>query len=393
MAIALVGVSVWDGVAERSDPRPQTIRIEGERIAAIGPEPALARDAQVVALDGATALPGLVDAHVHMALDPARSTEEQRGDPPEAIAPAMHERAREMLRAGITTARDLGGEAWLELELRDRIARGEVPGPRLLCAGQPVTSPRGHCWFWGGEARDEAEARAVARRQLERGTDWVKVMATGGMLTQGTTPGAAQFDAAVLGAIVEEAKAGGRSVAAHCHGTPGIRNAVAAGVATIEHCSWTGDDGFGSAFDVALARAIAERGVWVSPTVHWGWLRLLERDGRPTRIGTRMSHCIQSLRREGARLVASTDAGIPNVPHHRLPEGLAAFSRLAALTPVETLRAATSEAAEALGLARTTGVLRPGMCADVLVVDGDPTRDLAALLRPRLVVARGRPAA
>jgi imidazolonepropionase-like amidohydrolase len=391
MAIALSGVAVWDGVAERSDPRPQTIRIEGERIAAIGVGPELARDARVIPLDGATAIPGLMDAHVHLTLDPERSTELQREAPADSPR-ELEARALAMLRAGITTARDLGGGRWRELELRDRIARGDAPGPRLLCAGQPVTSPRGHCWFWGGEARDGAEARAVVRRQLERGVDWLKLMVTGGMLTTGTVPGSAQFDTAGVSAVVEEAKAGGRSVAAHCHGTPGIRNAVAAGVATIEHCSWTGDDGFGSAFDAALADAIAERGVWVSPTVNAGWLRLLEREGRPTRMATRMSHCLQSLRRAGARFVASTDAGIPNVAHHRLPEGLAAFARLAALTAVETLRAATSDAAEALGLGGTTGLLRPGLCADVLVVDGDPTRDLAALLRPRLVVARGRPA-
>jgi imidazolonepropionase-like amidohydrolase len=109
-------------------------------------------------------------------------------------------------------------------------------------------------------------------------------------------------------------------------------------------------------------------------------------------MATRMSHCLSSLRRAGARFVASTDAGIPNVAHHRLPEGLTAFARLAGLTQVETLRAATSDAAEALGLAGTTGVLRAGMCADVLVVDGDPTRDLTALLQPRLVLARGRAA-
>jgi imidazolonepropionase-like amidohydrolase len=303
----------------------------------------------------------------------------------------MEARALAMLRAGITTARDLGGGAGHELELRDRIARGEVPGPRLLCAGQPVTSPRGHCWFWGGEARGEAELRAVVARQLERGADWIKVMATGGMLTRGSDPLRAQLDVAGLRTVVSAARAGGRRVAAHCHGTPGIRNAVAAGVATVEHCSFSGAEGFGSDFDPGLAHQIAARGVWVSPTVNAGWGGRARRDGTPTRFAERMSRALGALRAAGARFVASTDAGIPNVAHDRLAEGLAVFAELSGLGPSGALRAATSSAAEALDLACETGRLAVGLAADVLVVEGDPLADLGALRRVRLVVARGRP--
>jgi imidazolonepropionase-like amidohydrolase len=391
MALALTGLAVWDGRSERVDPGPWTIRVEGERIAAIGTSPGLARDAEVRALDGATALPGLIDAHVHLVLDPEiTSPEEQLRVPPEELLPRMEARALAMLRAGITTARDLGGGAGHELRLRDRIARGEIPGPRLLCAGQPVTSPRGHCWFWGGEASDERELRGVVRRQLEAGADWIKVMATGGMLTRDSDPLRAQFDVTALRAVVAAAAAGGRRVAAHCHGTPGIRNALHAGVATLEHCSFSGGDGFGSDFDAGLARSIAARGVWVSPTVNAGWGARARRDGSRTRFAERMSHALGELRAAGARFVASTDAGIPNVGHDRLAEGLSVFAELAGLEPVAALRAATAHAAEALGLAGETGVLAPGLAADVLVVDGDPTGDLAALRRVRLVVARGR---
>jgi imidazolonepropionase-like amidohydrolase len=198
MAIAICGVRVWDGTAISVPPDRLTIRIEHGRIAAIGAGPELSDDADVIAFDAElrsdaravgvpTAIPGLIDAHVHLTLDPAiadprRQLEVSR----EELETALCSRARAMLRAGITTARDLGGGAWHEIALRDRTLRGEVAGPRLLCAGQPVTSPGGHCCFWGGEASDVAAIRSVVRRQIDRGADWVKVMATGGVMTGNT---------------------------------------------------------------------------------------------------------------------------------------------------------------------------------------------------------------
>lgn len=394
MPLALVGVALWDGAAERRDPRPHTLRIEGERLVAVGTDPALAEGAEVHSLEGATALPGLIDAHVHLTLDPGvRSPEEQLRVPHDRVTAAMEARALAMLRAGITTARDLGGGSWLELALRDRIARGELPGPRLLCSGQPLTSPGGHCHYWGGEAEGSDAIAAVLRRQLEHGVDWIKVMATGGMLTKGTRIRDAQFDVPDLEAIVRGAAARGRRVAAHCHGTAGIRNAAQAGVATIEHCSFAGDQGFGTDPDPAVAELVAARGVHVSPTVNAGWERRLLRgeDGRPTAFAERMTRCFELLRKAGVPLIASTDAGIPGVRHHELPQALAALATYAALDPLEALRAATSASARALGLGDETGVLRAGLAADVLVVEGDPTADLGALASPRLVVARGRP--
>ncbi|NJN52554.1 MAG: amidohydrolase family protein, partial [Gammaproteobacteria bacterium] len=161
--------------------------------------------------------------------------------------------------------------------MRDRIKRGELTGPRLVCAGQPVTSPMGHCHFWGGESADLAAALAVIARQAERGVDLIKVMATGGSMTKGSRPKDSQFDAATLAAIVAEAKARGYHVAAHCHGTEGIGFAVAAGVTTIEHCSWVGEAGWGRAYDANIAAAMAAAGVWVSPTINAGWSRFMGR--------------------------------------------------------------------------------------------------------------------
>ncbi len=302
----------------------------------------------------------------------------------------MQQRAHAMVQAGITTARDLGGGEWMEMELRDRIAAGELPGPRLLCVGQPVTSPAGHCHFWGGEARGRDAVREVVARQIAKRADWIKVMATGGVFTQGTDVTQPQYDQGELREIVDCASEHGRSVAAHCHGVAGIRNAFGAGVRTVEHCSFAGKDGFGVDFDASFVPEMVRDDVWVSPTVNAGWARRVEKDGAPTPFWERMSACLRALRGAGVGLVASTDAGIPGVHHHQLPEALQAFAQYADLGAVEALRTATSEAARALRIGDETGRLAPGLAADVLVVAGDPTQDLAALQRPQLVLARGQ---
>ena len=382
---------MWSGLSAKRSARPQTIRIEDGRIAGVGSDPALEANARGIDLAGATILPGLIDAHVHLGLDPnIRTPDEQLAVPEQKQRAGMAQRAESMLRAGITTARDLGGECWREVDLRDQIARGELPGPRILCAGHPVTTPGGHCHFWGGEAEGADGIRAVVARQLEHGVDWIKVMATGGVFTKGTSPRAAQFSAEELELVVRESRERGRSVAAHCHGTDGIRNAALAGVRTIEHCSFVGSGGFGTGFEGSVAEQIAQADAWVSPTVNAGWGRRTQHEGRPTRFFLRMARVLGLLSRAGVRLIASTDAGIPGVEHHRLPEALVAFARYAELTPAGALAAATSESARALGIDGETGSIQPGLSADLLVVDGNPLEDLSCLQSPRLVVARGR---
>lgn len=390
MITAIAGVRVWDGSAEHAPEALQTLRIEGDRIAEIGTGASLRRGARVVDLEGATAIPGLIDAHVHLGLDPLLKTpEEQEAVPSDARLDAMERRAAEMVAAGITTARDLGGGQWVEIALRDRILAGELPGPRLLCAGQPVTTPKGHCHFWGGEAATRDEIAQVIHRQVEHEADWIKVMETGGVFTPGSSARNTQFDQKTLTWIVESAGEHDRPVAAHCHGTEGIAFAIAAGVRTVEHCSFAGAGGFGSAFDPALVARMAAAALWVSPTVNAGWGRRIEHEGKPTDFFVRMSHALGQLIAGGVPLIASTDAGIPGVAHHQLPEALAVFARYTGGSPAFVLRAATSEAAAAFGMARETGALRPGLCADVLVLDGDPLLDLAALCRPVGVAARG----
>lgn len=179
-------------------------------------------------------------------------------------------------------------------------------------------------------------------------------------------------------------------MAAHCHGTEGMANAVRAGVRTIEHASFAGPEGFATAIDESLIEEMARRELWVSPTVNAGWgRRILNEQGEPSQFFRRMSASLRMQRDRGVRFIASTDAGIPGVAHHDLVSGLLAFERFAGLRPVEVLRAATSEAATALGIADRTGRIAPGLSADLLVLETDPLADLAALRDPEVVVFRG----
>ncbi len=394
MTMILTGLRIWDGFEDAVDPSLRSIRVDCGNITSIEATVSTSRvdsATQVIDFDGRFAIPGLIDAHVHLDLDPGLfSPEDQAKVSVEDRCLRMVARAHAMAAAGITTARDLGAGEWRELELRDAIAAGVLPGPRLVCAGQPITIPEGHCHFWGGVAEGEAEQAAVLARQLERGVDCIKVMATGGVFTKGSGVTKAQFSREEIAKLVAQARAAERHVAAHCHGSEGIRNAARGGVRTIEHCSFAGPSGFGSAFDPAVVDDVAQSGAYVSPTVNAGWERRIEKDGKPTPFFRRMTHALAALRGAGVPLIASTDAGIPGVLHHDLPRALAAFSRFAALTPVETLRAATSASARALDLAARCGALRPGLSADVVVYDANPLEDLGHLETPHWVAARGR---
>jgi len=379
-ATTLTGLRIWDGEEFRD---ADAIRIEGSRIAAVGDADDLSADAKVINYSGATAIPGLIDAHVHMVLDPEQRSPPGRDDVPDMVA--MRRRAGDMVQAGITTARDLGGGHWLELALRDDIARASIEGPRLLCAGQPVTSSGGHCHFWGGEANGVDAINAVIDRQLEHQVDLIKVMATGGRMTRGSQPLEPQFTIAQLSQVVTRAEQAGLAVAAHCHGTAGINAAATAGVTTIEHCSWVGKDGWASDYQESVAELIAEGNIGISPTVNAGWQRML---GNAT--GDRVSHALRDMIGRGIGIIASTDAGIPGVFHHDLPRALDVFQQLTGTSNAFTLATATSRSADVLGLSAVTGRVAAGLSADLLIVDGNPLTDLKDLCRPVGIWVRGK---
>ncbi|WP_299527682.1 amidohydrolase family protein [uncultured Streptomyces sp.] len=366
--------------------RDAGVLVEGGAIVWAGPDRDLPASLRAgcdrVPLGPRTLLPGLVDAHVHLALDgEPGAMERMRAEHEDGILALMFRNATALVRTGVTTARDLGAPGGLALTVRDAVAAGEATGPSLVVSGPPLTVPDGHCWFMGGACEGEEELRAAVRDQARRGVDLVKIMVTGGALTDRSALGKEQFTDAELRAVVTEAARHGLRVAAHAHGTTGIAQAVRAGVHTIEHCSFVSPDGTVEP-DLPLVGLIAAEGIHVCPTVS---RRLTERwDGRsPAPLPA-----VPLLYAAGVGLIAGTDSGTDGAPHAAFVDGLIGLARLGLPLP-EVLHAATSRAADALGLGGVTGRLARGLRADLIAVDGDPLTDLEALRAPCLVVARG----
>jgi imidazolonepropionase-like amidohydrolase len=330
-----------------------------------------------------TIMPGLIDSHVHLGFDGGPNpAARMRAETDEQQLIRMLYSARDLLGVGVTTARDLGGRGYLGVIVRDAIAEGLARGPRMVVAACPVTVTGGHCWFMGGEADSEDDLRRMVRTHHKHGADLIKVMSTGGFMTNGSAPWYAQFTAAQLAVIVEEARRVDKPVAAHAHGLEGIRRAVEAGVTTLEHCSFVTETNE-RRFDEALAALIAERGIVVCPTINVNAPYVTEL------TGIVVGEHLVTMREMGIRIIAGTDAGIDNTPHHQYVGGLEYLVKIG-FRPGDVLAMATTEAAAVLGVGAVTGRLAPGYEADLIVVHGDPLADISVLGRLRRVIARGR---
>lgn len=368
------------------------VLFDGGRIVAVEPGAAPAPDGvPVVHLPGTTVLPGLVDAHVHLCGDggpdaltrvPAQTAAERE----EVVAAAL----RAHLRAGVTTVRDLGDHHWAVLE---RAAGGPRAGePRVLASGPPVTTQGGHCWSMGGQAGGPRQLADAVRERVERGADVVKVMVSGGSMTPGSDLLALQFDAEEVGLLVRLAHAAGLPVTAHAHSVAAVEVSLAAGVDGIEHCTCL--TAAGLAAPGPLFRELAAAGTWVCPTL--GRAPGAEPSPQALAVAARTGWSVAGriaqvgrLAAAGARIVSGSDAGIhPGKPHGVVPWAVAELVA-GGVEPRAALASATSAAADACGLGAVTGRLRPGLSADLLLVDGDPTTRITDLARVRRVVVRG----
>ena len=385
---AIRAARVFDGRALYKD-FPLVV-IDGSRIAAVDSGTACpSGDWQVLDLGDVTLLPGLIDAHVHLAFDPESAPQHQTiaDEDNSTIVTRMRRHALQQLRAGVTTVRDLGDRDYLAVALRDEYSAEPEAGPDIVAAGPPITRSRGHCWFLGGEADGIAGLQAAVAERVARGADVIKVMATGGVTTPGWGPHESQYTFEELAAATEAAHALGRPITAHAHGARGITDAVAAGVDGIEHGSFFTEDGVEP--DWRTVDAMVKAGTFVGATE----ALLPEGEMVAPHLAERIEQrCANFARmhRGGVRLVCCSDAGvIRRKPHGVLPWGIIHLASIG-LTNVEALASATTVAAEACGVADRKGRIVAGYDADLVAVAGNPLHQLEALLDVRAVIRMGR---
>jgi imidazolonepropionase-like amidohydrolase len=373
--LAIRAARLFDGVGSKLVEHAVVLVAEG-RVVAIHQGPVPVPEAEVVELGDVTLLPGLIDAHVHLAFDAsADPVGRLAGASDDELLAGARAAGRIALAAGITTVRDLGDRGYVGLRLRDELARDAARGPEVLAAGPPITTIGGHCWYLGGETDGVAAIRAAVRDRAARGVDVIKIMASGGELTPGTRSHEAQYTVDELRAAVEAAHRYGLPVTAHAHAVPGIANAVAAGADMVEHCSFFTEDGVD--VDPTVLDALARRRVTVSAT-----LGLLPGPRPATRLQARLPAIVAALRQvhqAGVPLVCGSDGGVGEPkPHDVLPYALQDLVA-GGFTPVEALRAATSTAAHACRVGGRKGHVAPGYDADLLAVRGNPLVDITAL--------------
>jgi imidazolonepropionase-like amidohydrolase len=373
--------------------------IQADRIAAVGEPDDLGRrypDAGRLDFRGMTVLPGFVDSHVHVTFSAGPvPLEDIQSDGELVVGLRGAINARDALQAGVTTMRDLGGRDRTTLELRDAIAAGLIPGPRLLVCGRPITIPEGHCHFLGGVARGVDEVSTLAEELIGEGVDVLKIMATGGNMTVTSDPLKAQYSREEVAVIVKIATRNGRRVTAHARGIEGIRVSTEASVHGIEHCRMEVGQGEWK-FDDLLAREIAARGITAAPTLAASY-RAFQRQAAGGKVGIRKGAIPFAIRQQnaarlreaGVRVVVGTDAGASlarfDEAVHVEMESLVG----AGWTPLEAIEAGTRGAAAAIGRDQEIGTLEPGKRADVVIVRGDPARHITDVRNVEAVMLGG----
>jgi imidazolonepropionase-like amidohydrolase len=385
----LIGADLIDGTG--AEPvKGRAVVIEGGRIADVVDD-ALAPRGDRVDLGGLTLLPGLINCHVHLCLgaeaDPVRPLREE----PLALTTIKAlVRARQTAEAGVTTVRDLGGREYCELAVRRAVQDGLVLGPRILAAGRPICMTGGHGHWLAREADGPDDTRKAVREQLKAGADVIKIIATGGVMTAGVEPGSAQLTLAEMSAAVDEASKAGRRTAAHAAGTSGIRDAVEAGISSIEHGIYLTEE---------IVARMRRDGVYLVPTliapaaISAGGLAA----GIPEFMVRKSEAVIpahlasfQLALREGVLIAAGADSGTPLNPHGSLVPELELMVKYG-MSPLAAIRAATSNAADLLGLGALVGRIAPGYAADLVAVAGNPAERIQALGDVRRVWLGGRP--
>jgi imidazolonepropionase-like amidohydrolase len=389
--VVLRNVSLIDGTGAAPVPG-QALITEGRRISWAGPEAQLPEGSAAGALDGGggTVLPGLINCHVHLTNDGAPDLIGQvTQDTVTTAALRGYLNLQLTLESGVTSVRDCGAASGVALDLARAVDDGLVPGPRIRAAGRVITMTGGHGHFIGREADGPDGVRQATRAEIKAGAHFIKAMATGGVLTPGVQPTQTALQQDELEQVAREAHNAGRRAACHAIGNEGIKNAIRAGIDSIEHGFYLDDEALQLALDHGTT--LVPTLIAVNQIVSNGAAGGIP-DWVVQKAESESGHHRDSFGaavRSGMRIAAGTDAGTPFNPHGYLARELALMVEYG-LAPMAALVAATSSAARNLGLDPDIGTLAAGRIADVIVVDGDPATDIAAVSRVRFVMKDGQ---
>jgi imidazolonepropionase-like amidohydrolase len=395
---------LFDGTGDKARDN-MVIVVVGERIQSVAPASSvnIPAGATVVDLSHATVLPGLIDCHTHLGARADRYDEINNfKNTPFQSAFAAVVNARKTLEAGFTSVRDVGSLPFLAVDLRNSINEGLIPGPRIVASGPGISITGGHgdlnnfspqtrvSMF--PEERDFQIAdgvdqiRHVVRSQVKYGVDVIKILATGGVLSKGDSPGAPQFTPEELRAAADEAHMAGRKIAAHAHGTQGIKNAILAGIDSIEHASLIDDEGIRLAKEhsVYLVMDIYNDDYILGKAIEFGLPK--ENVDKERAIGRLQRENFERAVKGGAKMAFGTDAGV--YPHGDNAKQFFYMVKFG-MTPAQAIRAATSSAADLIGRAKDVGTLEAGKFADVIAVTDDPLQNVRALENVGFVMKGG----
>jgi imidazolonepropionase-like amidohydrolase len=393
--VAIKAARLINGRGERPI-APAVILIEDDKIVQVGQTVAIPPDARVIDLGPATILPGLIDVHDHLTVVPENLGYRGLGVsvPRQALYGAGN--AVRTLNAGFTSVRNVGASDFADVALRDAINVGEIPGPRLLVSGPALGITGGHCdnnllpfefhFREGGVADGPWQARAKVREVIKYGADLIKICASGGVLSKGDQPGAPQYTPEEMKELITEAHRLGRKVAAHAHGTQSIKEAILAGVDSIEHASLIDEEG------IRLAR---ERGTFLVMDIYNDdfILQQGEKVGmlpesieKEKQIGRLQRENFRRAVRGGVRMAFGTDGGV--YPHGDNAKQFAYMVEYG-MTPMQAIQAATANAAELMGWKDRVGSIEAGKFADLIGVSGDPLSDIQVLEKVGFVMKGG----